>query len=90
MRRGKKTIENPDFSSFVVRCIRAQGKRISEDPANLRQFARILSEVDRALGAAVLGLRQRGYSWAAIANELGVSKQAVQKRFGSLCSEVAC
>jgi hypothetical protein len=42
----------------------------------------LVGTVETALGAAVALMRADGHSWAAVGQVLGVSRQAVQQRFG--------
>ena len=39
-------------------------------------------EFDTLIGQAVNGLHTYGYSWAEIASRLGITRQAVQQRWG--------
>lgn len=55
----------------------------SEDPiAALFAIAKLRSELDRIEGAAVRRARVAGASWQFIAVALGVSRQAVHKKYG--------
>jgi DNA invertase Pin-like site-specific DNA recombinase len=55
----------------------------SDDPyTSLRAIAELRRELDRAEGAVVRRARNRGYSWQLIALALGVSRQAVHKKYG--------
>ena len=38
--------------------------------------------LDEAIGQAVTGLRQAGYSWAEIGLRLGITRQAAHQRWG--------
>jgi hypothetical protein len=40
------------------------------------------TDLDRAIGQAVTGLRAYGYSWAEIAPRIGITRQAAQQRWG--------
>ena len=42
----------------------------------------LADEIDAAIGEAVKGLRACGYSWAEIGSRLGITRQAVQQRWG--------
>lgn len=42
----------------------------------------LADEIDAAIGEAVKGLRACGYSWAEISSRLGITRQAVQQRWG--------
>jgi hypothetical protein len=49
---------------------------------SLQAVAELHREVGRAEAALVRGARQAGLSWEAIAQCLGVSKQAVHRKYG--------
>ena len=54
-----------------------------DDPLSaLRAVASLRSEVDKREAVLVRRARVRGASWAAIALVLGVSRQAVHKKYG--------
>lgn len=54
-----------------------------EDPLGaLAAVAELHREVNRAEAVVVRRARMRGASWAQIARELGVSRQAVHKKYG--------
>lgn len=54
-----------------------------DDPLRaLAATARLRTEVSRAEGVAVRRARARGLSWAQIAAMLGVSRQAVHRKYG--------
>ena len=53
-----------------------------DDPwAGLRAAARLRTEADRLEAVQVRRARVRGLSWAEIATQLGVSRQAVHRRY---------
>lgn len=55
----------------------------SGDPrALLRRIAQQRAELDRAESLSVRRARNSGLTWQDIAGELGVTKQAVHKRYG--------
>lgn len=55
----------------------------SDDPVTaLRAIARLRSELDRAEATAVRRARNANATWQLIALSLGVSKQAVHKKYG--------
>jgi DNA-directed RNA polymerase specialized sigma24 family protein len=54
----------------------------SEDPEDgLRAVAALRRLLERLERLHVTNARKRGYSWQEIADELGVSKQAVHKKY---------
>jgi len=80
--RGARVVENGEFTSFGRRIIRAAGRRIAAgDVEALPALAALSADLDSAIGDAVLGLRQAGYSWAEIASRLGVTRQAAHQRW---------
>jgi hypothetical protein len=48
---------------------------------------RDLRAARHALHAAVRRARQRGHSWQVIGDQLGISRQAAQQRFGQHCNQ---
>ncbi|SEB96647.1 hypothetical protein SAMN04489806_2250 [Paramicrobacterium humi] len=55
----------------------------SDDPITaLRAIAKLRGEIDRVEAAAVRRARNANASWQLIALALGVSKQAVHKKYG--------
>lgn len=82
-RRSRPVVENDEFAAFARRVIRAHGRRVAAgDPDALAALLALAREVHAATGEAVEGLRAAGYSWEDIADRLGVSRQAVQQRWG--------
>jgi hypothetical protein len=82
-RRRKQGVENDSYLGFCARIIRAAGRRVSTgDVDALPDLIGLQAELDQALAAAVLGLREFGYSWGEIASRLGTSRQAAQQRWG--------
>jgi hypothetical protein len=81
--RRRMVVENDEFAAFARRVLRAHGRRIATgDIDALADLLDLGDEVDRAIGAAVAGLRTAGYSWTEIGTRLGVSRQAAQQRWG--------
>ncbi len=84
--RPSRAARNPKSDEEVVeavgRLIRAVGRRCSEsDPDAAAWLTFLRSELDDAYARAVDGWRSAGFSDARIGAELGVTKQAVQKRW---------
>jgi hypothetical protein len=74
--------ETPDVANAVCRLIRSIGKRVAtEDPDGLQILREMEAEVERAWATAIAGLRSVGYTDTMIGDELGITKQAVQKRW---------
>lgn len=83
-KRAKRVVENDEFAAFTRRILAAYARRIaSGDIEALPSLSQLSAEVDAAMREAVRGLRRFGYSWADIAARLGVSRQAVQMRYGT-------
>jgi len=82
-KRGKRTVENTEYAAFTRRILRAYARRVaSGDIEALRSLVVFPSDVDDATREAVRGLRSFGYSWAEIADRLGVTRQSAQMRWG--------
>jgi len=84
-RRTKRAVENDAFVAFARRVLRAYARRVAAgDVEALPAMCRLATDLDVAVQDAVTGLREFGYSWGEIATRLGVSRQAVQMRYGTL------
>jgi hypothetical protein len=91
-KRAKRAVENTAFDAFARRILRAYARRVATgDVDALRSLSMLSSEVDAVVRLAVAGLRHTedangvrkvAYSWAEIAGQLGLSRQAAQMRFG--------
>jgi hypothetical protein len=84
-KRAKRAVENSEFDAFVRRILTAYGRRVaSGDVEALRSLAMLSAEVDAVTRLAVVGLRNKpySYSWSEIADRLGISRQAAQMRYG--------
>lgn len=81
-RRPSRHRENPDYAAFARRILQAHGRRVAAgDIEGLADLARLAEDVDAALTAAVVGLAERGYTWADIGAQLGITRQAAHQRF---------
>jgi hypothetical protein len=84
-KRARRQVETSQFDAFARRILRAYARRVAAgDVEALRTLAALSAEVDVVTREAVAGLRAmpHEYSWAEIADRLGVSRQAVQMRYG--------
>ncbi|MGW3793179.1 hypothetical protein ACWD8I_18730 [Micromonospora arida] len=80
--KRREVVENDQFAAFTRRIIRAHGRRVATgDVEALRDLVALSTDLDRAIGDAVIGLRAFGYSWAEIGSCLGISRQAAQQRW---------
>jgi hypothetical protein len=81
-RRVKQPKSDAHVAGAVVSLVRALGVRCSRlDPDSAAYLVRVQAELDDAFATAVAGWRDSGFSDAWIGRELGVTKQAVQKRW---------
>jgi hypothetical protein len=81
--RRRRVVENDEYAAFLRRVIRAYSARVATgDIDAITDMAIIADDFDRAMRKAIAGLRRKGYSWADIAQRLGVTRQAVQQRWG--------
>ncbi|WBC13787.1 hypothetical protein O7600_22060 [Micromonospora sp. WMMA1998] len=81
--KRREVVENDAFAAFARRIIRAHGRRVAAgDVEALRDLVALSTNIDEAIGEAVIGLRAFGYSWSEIGTRLGISKQAAQQRWG--------
>jgi hypothetical protein len=78
---GRRWRETPDVVEGVARMIRAVGKRVAREDLDALQQ---LQDLDRAMAdawqAAISGLRSN-YSDRALGDALGITRQAVEKRW---------
>jgi hypothetical protein len=80
----QRSVENDEYASFIRRILRAYSRRIADgDVEALSLMTSLADELDAAIAEAVKGLRGRGYSWAEIGSRLGITRQAVQQRWGT-------
>ncbi len=83
-RRGQKAeriTEGDEYAAMVRRHITKMANRVSGDLESLGWLAGAVDHARAALSLAVAGCRARGYSDAAIGAALGITRQAVWKRF---------
>lgn len=64
--------------------LRSVVQRPDFDLPDLSTLAQLQHDLDMALLAAVANLRGQGHSWQAIADQLGVTRQAAFKRWGRI------
>jgi hypothetical protein len=81
--RRRDVVENDEYAAFVRRIIRAFARRVATgDVEALTDMVGLSALLDEAIGDAVKGLRAHGYSWAEIADRLGITRQAAHQRWG--------
>jgi hypothetical protein len=82
-KRPRRQVENDEYAAFVRRILRAYSRRVGDgDVEALALMLDLAEEIDTAIAEAVKGLRACGYSWAEIGSQLGITRQAVQQRWG--------
>lgn len=81
--KAKTVRENSEYAQMLGRMMRAHGRRIADgDPSDLADAIRLADEFDQIIRQAVADMRaQSGFSWQQLADELGVTRQAVSQRF---------
>jgi hypothetical protein len=86
--RRKREHETSEFPALFRRLMRAYVRRITAegDLGDLGEFAELLEEAEGHLIDIVAVLRHEpwSYSWAEIGDTLGISRQAVQQRYGKV------
>lgn len=87
-RSRKERPEAPELGATSRRFARALASRAAEgDTEGLEQLVEVGRSVQDATASAVRSLHGFGYSWAEIADVLGVTKQAAQQRYGKRLGE---
>jgi hypothetical protein len=82
-KRLGRVVENDEYAAFVRRVLRAYSRRVAAgDIEAIATMTATADQMDTAIRDAITGLRSIGYSWADIALRLGVTRQAVQQRWG--------
>jgi hypothetical protein len=78
-RRAERVREPGEVAAMTRRMVRALSKRVGGDPAEFREVWGLLAEAEAAVTASVDGLRAKGYSWAEIAAEVGLTRQGMSQ-----------
>lgn len=83
-KRQRRSVENDRYRAFVSRVLAGLARRVAQaDPEDVLLLASVRADVDLLLESAIRAQRERGeVSWSRLAAVLGVTKQAVQKRYG--------
>lgn len=67
---------------MLRRMIRAGGRRVAlADEPELERLIQVRAEVEEAIRVGIQGQRERGRSWAAIAEATGTTRQAAHERY---------
>jgi hypothetical protein len=80
-KREKKTYENDQYFAMVGRMVRAAGKRAAEDVDALPFLLDLQKQVEAATVTAIEGLKADGYSWADIADRVGMTRQGAAQLY---------
>lgn len=82
--RVRSVVENPEYAAFARRILRVCARRAATgDIESLALMAELADTIDTSIRDAVTGLRERGYSWADIGAQLGITRQAAQQHWGT-------
>lgn len=80
--RRKRLVDNREYLAFTVRILRAAHRRIGDaDPEDLAVMVELRNELDLAIGTAARAQNAAGFSWAQIAEPLGMTRQAAFQRW---------
>ncbi len=81
--RRRDVVENDAYAAFARRIVRAYARRVANgDIEALADMTTLAADIEAAIRAAIIGLRNYGYSWTDIAARLGISRQAARQRWG--------
>jgi len=80
--RRRDIVENDEYAAFARRIVRAYARRVAAgDIEALTAMVNLLADLDQAIGDAVTGLHDLGYSWTEIGDRLGITRQAARQRW---------
>lgn len=76
--------ETTEYAAMMSRMMRSYGRRIADgDPSDLADAVKLQRQLDGIIRDAVASMRETsGFSWQQLADELGVTRQAAQQRYG--------
>jgi hypothetical protein len=78
--RAERVTETSDFGRAAIRMIRAMARRTgASDIATFGLMWELVTEAERAAVDAIDSLRDQGFSWADLADEIGVTKQGLSQ-----------
>lgn len=83
-KRPRRDTDHHELRAAIQRLLRAYGRRVAQaDLSDFRELVALRDDLDLAIYEAVTGIkRSTGFTWQDIGDELGVSKQAAQQRYG--------
>lgn len=82
--RPTVAVETAPYGAFIRRALRAYGRRVGDGEIDeLRDLVRLGDDVDAVIAAAVAELRAEphAHSWQAIADAVGITRQAAMVRW---------
>lgn len=87
----RREVETDEFLKFARRIIRAAGKRVGDgDPCDLAALVEVRKEMERVEVEAVRMMREKyEYSWEMIGQDLGMTRQAAQQKYGRKIARLA-
>lgn len=75
--------ESPELGDAAYRMMRGLARRAGDgDTEALEQLARLERDLTELTGSAVAGFRNRGNSWAKVADVFGCTRQNAAQRWG--------
>jgi hypothetical protein len=81
-RRDRPPRETAEIIDNAASFVRGLGRRLAQgDPDDLARLRRVREALDQTWIVAVAGLRKQGFSDQEIATALGVTRQAVEKKW---------
>lgn len=82
--KRRREVETSEFLGFARRIVRRAGERVGDgDPIDLADLVALRRELEEVEVKAVQAMRETyDYSWAEIARELGITRQAAQQYYG--------
>lgn len=87
-RSRRERPEAPELGAAARRFSRALAVRAAEgDTEGLEQLVDVAAAVEDSIQTSARALHGFGYSWTAIADVLGVTRQAARQRFGTRLGE---
>jgi RecB family exonuclease len=90
-RRRRRYTETKDFGAMLSRMIRAYGNRVKDaDPEDLTAMVAMRDTLDEVIVSTIAHMRShQKFSWTAIGEAVGTTRQAAQQRYGARISEAA-
>lgn len=75
--------DHAEYLGMLRRMLKAGARRLaSADPEDLVAMVALRGSLDEAIATSVQGMRDNGFSWAEIAEPLGITRQAAYQKWG--------